>query len=85
MIVGGMAVALHGYFRRSINTSGSLAEKPDFDFWYNPTYENQFQLLNALEELGEEVKEFKDEKTPDPKTHFLNTSLKISLLIYYLT
>jgi len=40
MIVGGMAVALHGYFRRSINTSGSLAEKPDFDFWYNPTYEN---------------------------------------------
>ncbi len=76
MIVGGMAVALHGYFRRSINTTGSLADKPDFDFWYNPTYENYFYLLHALEELGEDVKEFKDEKTPDPNKSFFKYEFK---------
>jgi hypothetical protein len=33
MIVGGMAVALHGYFRKSINITGAPTEKPDLDFW----------------------------------------------------
>ena len=49
IIVGGAAVALHGYFRQSVNFGGTAIEIPDLDFWYNPTYENYFKLLNALE------------------------------------
>ncbi|MGC4037188.1 MAG: hypothetical protein QM764_14615 [Chitinophagaceae bacterium] len=70
MIVGGTAVALHGYFRRSMNVSGELTDKPDLDFWFNSTYQNYFKLLNALEELGQNVTEFKKEKAPDPKKSF---------------
>jgi hypothetical protein len=62
MIVGGTAVALHGYSRPSINVTDEIAEKPDLDFWYNPTYENYFKLLNALEELGQDVTKFKQEQ-----------------------
>ena len=70
MIVGGTAVALHGYFRRSLNFVGVVTDKPDLDFWYNPTYQNYFNLLNALEELGQDVTEFKEEQSPDPKKSF---------------
>jgi len=70
IIVGGAAVALHGYFRSSINLAGEVTDKPDLDFWYNPTYKNYFSLLNALEELGQNVEDFKDEKSPDPKKSF---------------
>ena len=70
MIVGGTAVALHGYFRRSLNLSGLTAVKHDLDFWDNPTYDNYFRLLNALEELGQDVSEFKDEIAPNPKKLF---------------
>jgi hypothetical protein len=70
IIVGGTAVALHGYYRHSMNVAGEIAEKPDLDFWYNPTYNNYFKLLNALEELGQEVTKFKEEQTPDPKKSF---------------
>lgn len=34
LIVGGAAVALHGYHRYSTNVAGEIAEKPDLDFWY---------------------------------------------------
>jgi len=68
--VGGTAVALHGYFRPSLNESGLPAEKPDLDFWYNPAYDNYFRLLNALEELGEDVSEFKAEIAPNPRRSF---------------
>ncbi len=70
LLVSGAAVALHGYFRQSINSMGTVADKPDLDFWYNPTYENYFNLLNALEELGQDVTEFKEEQTPNPKKSF---------------
>lgn len=70
IIVGGAAVALHGYFRRSMNLDGVIIDKPDLDLWYNPTYENYFKLLNALEELGHNVTEFKEEQTPNPKKSF---------------
>ena len=76
MIVGGMAVALHGYFRKSINITGASAEKPDLDFWYNPTYQNYYNLLNALQDLGEDVKKFKNEKTPSPKKSFFKYEFK---------
>lgn len=70
ILVGGTAVALHGYYRHSRNTAGEVAEKPDLDFWYNPTYDNYFKLLNALEDLGQDMTKFKEEQTPDPKKSF---------------
>lgn len=70
MIVGGTAVALHGYFRHSMNENGKIAEKPDLDFWYNPTFENYYKLLNALEDLGQDISKFKEEQTPNPKKSF---------------
>lgn len=45
MIIGGTAVALHGYYRHSVNMAGELTDKPDIDIWYNPTYENYFPLF----------------------------------------
>ena len=33
LVVGGTAVALHGYLRQSHDTSGHLMEKHDLDFW----------------------------------------------------
>lgn len=76
IVVGGTAVALHGYYRHSMNVAGEIAEKPDLDFWYNPTYDNYFRLLNALEELGQDVTQFKEEQTPNPKKSFLGMNLK---------
>lgn len=70
IIVGGTAVALHGHYRPSTNAAGEIAEKPDLDFWYNPTYDNYFRLLSALEELDQDVTQFKNEQTPDPKRSF---------------
>ena len=70
LIVGGTAVALHGYFRMSVSIAGIQSEKPDLDFWYNPSYKNYFTLLNAIEELGVNVSAFKNEKTPNPKKSF---------------
>ncbi len=75
IMVGGAAVALHGYFRHSINHEGEISDKPDLDFWYNPTYENYFNLLNALEELGQNVSKFKEEQSPDPKNSFFRYQL----------
>ena len=71
LIVGGTAVAFHGYFRWSQNSSGNPAEKFDLDIWYNPTYDNYFKLLNALADLGQDVKEFFEEQSPNPlKSYF---------------
>jgi predicted nucleotidyltransferase len=70
LIVGGTAVALHGYLRQSHDPSGQLMEKHDLDFWYNPTYDNYFHLLDALGELGLDVTEFKEETIPNPQKSF---------------
>jgi predicted nucleotidyltransferase len=48
LIVGGASVAFHGYYRMSTDATGVTADKYDFDFWYNPSYPNYFNLLNAL-------------------------------------
>ncbi|MCD6012141.1 MAG: hypothetical protein K0Q79_2003 [Flavipsychrobacter sp.] len=77
LIVGGMAVALHGYFRVSITSLGIPTEKPDFDFWYNPSYKNYFNLLNALKELGQDVSAFEKETAPDPKSSFFKLELDL--------
>lgn len=70
LIVGGAAVALHGYFRPSVDSVGNFAEKLDLDFWYNPTYANYFNLLDAFNEMGLNVEEFKNEAEPNPKKSF---------------
>jgi len=70
LIVGGAAVALHGYFRPSVDSVENFADKPDLDFWYNPTYSNYFNLLNAFNELELDVEEFKNEAEPNPKKSF---------------
>ena len=80
LIVGGTAVAFHGYFRWSYNSSGKPADKFDLDIWYNPTYINYFRLLNTLEQLGQDVTEFREEKTPNPlKSYFRYDLEKITL------
>ncbi len=70
MVVGGTAVGLNGYFRLSRNIRGELSEKPDIDIWYNPSYENYFNILKTIEELGQDITEFKNEKSPNPKKSF---------------
>ena len=76
LIVGGTAVALHGYFRWSYNQAGILTEKYDLDIWYNPTYDNYFKLRDALEELGQNITEFKEEKSPTPKSSFFRFEME---------
>ncbi len=58
IIIGGTSVALNGYYRHSINLAGELTDKPDIDIWYNPTYENYFNLLKVIEELGARCNKF---------------------------
>jgi len=70
ILVGGTAVALNGYYRHSMNISGELAIKPDIDIWYNPTYENYFNILKVMEDLGQDIIEFRNEKSPNPKKSF---------------
>jgi len=70
MIVGGTALAFHGYYRITIEANNLPSNKHDFDFWYNPTYENYFNLLNALEKLGINVMSFKEEQAPNPRKSF---------------
>ncbi|HZW66890.1 MAG TPA: hypothetical protein VFF23_14445 [Hanamia sp.] len=76
MIVGGTAMALHGYYRHSINASGELTEKPDIDIWYNPTYENYFRILKVIEALGKDISEFMNEQSPHPKQSFFKLDFK---------
>ncbi|HWK02439.1 MAG TPA: hypothetical protein VNS58_02330 [Puia sp.] len=47
-----------------------MTEKHDLDFWYNSNYNNYFRLLDALEELGQDISRFKAEKSPNPKKSF---------------
>jgi hypothetical protein len=75
LIIGGTAVAFHGYFRWSYTPSGKLTEKFDLDIWYNPTYSNFFNLLTAMEELGQDVQEFREEESPNPMTSYFQLDL----------
>lgn len=76
LVVGGAAVALNGYFRKSVDSSGQISDKLDLDIWYNPNYNNYFKLLNALEELKLNVLEFKNEIAPNPKKSFFKFELE---------
>ena len=46
----------------------------DLDFWYNPTYDNYFKLLNALEKLDEDVSDFRSREDPGSETVFFQTA-----------
>lgn len=70
LIVGGAAAALHGHYRMTTLPSGLVSDKYDFDFWYNPTYMNYYRLLEALEEFGVDVINFKNEQSPNPRKSF---------------
>ena len=59
----------------SKKSSGEDAQVVDLDFWYNPAYANYFKLLNALEKLGQDVGEFREEQVPDPKRSFFKLEL----------
>ena len=72
LIIGGAAVALHGHERLSKDPSGQDATVVDLDFWFNPTYDNYFRLLNALEKLGEDVSGFREELATDPNRSFFS-------------
>ncbi len=75
MLVGGSAVALHGYYRHSMGPSGELASKPDIDIWFEPSYANYYTLLKALEMMGHDVSEFQEDGRPDPKRSFFRIEL----------
>lgn len=70
MLIGGTAVALTGYYRHSVSITGELTAKPDIDIWYNPTYKNYFNFLSVIEELGQDITEFKNEQSPNPHKSF---------------
>ena len=70
LIVGGTAVAYYGYFRHSITMAGVPADRPDVDIWYNPSYSNYFNLLNALADLGQDMAKHKREQSPNPRKSF---------------
>jgi Nucleotidyl transferase of unknown function (DUF2204) len=70
LIVGGTALAFHGHYRATRAPDNTISEKHDFDFWYNPSYENYFNLLKALEELGVDITKYKNEKSPNPKKSY---------------
>ena len=55
LIVGGTAVGFYGYYRGSTASDGSPLGKHDLDFWYNPTLENYYKLLDAFEDLNIDV------------------------------
>ncbi len=74
LVVGGAAVALNGYFRQSVDATGALVERPDVDIWYDPTYENYFNLLKVMKELGQEVLAFEKEQIPNPHQSFFKLS-----------
>lgn len=75
MIIGGVAVALNGYYRPSMNNEGQIIEKPDMDIWYNPTYENYFNILKVFELLGIDITEYKNDKEPNPRNSYFKFQL----------
>ncbi|MGM0934618.1 MAG: nucleotidyltransferase [Bacteroidota bacterium] len=70
LIVGGTALALHGHFRYTRDPRGNISDKFDFDFWYNPSYENYYKLLRVFDQLGIDTTRYREDKSPNPKKSF---------------
>jgi len=71
IIVGGTAAGFHGYNRMTMDPYGLPTSKHDFDFWFNPNYENYFNILKAMKSLGKDVSRLENESSPNPKKSFL--------------
>ncbi|MEZ5017028.1 MAG: hypothetical protein R2800_08235 [Flavipsychrobacter sp.] len=70
LTVGGVAVAFHGYDRHTVDDDGHLSNIPDIDIWFNTTYTNYYKLLSALKDLGQDIKRFEEEQTPNPQKSY---------------
>lgn len=70
MIIGGTAVAFHGFSRPSMGMDGFIVDKYDIDVWFNPVISNYYNLLKAIEATGKNVDELFEE-VADPKNSFL--------------
>lgn len=75
ILVGGTAVGFYGYQRISGISLFKPEMKTDFDFWYNPTTENFFKLVNALDELKVDVSDLK-KIVFDPQKTYLKIPLE---------
>ncbi|MBS1569720.1 MAG: hypothetical protein JST45_09785 [Bacteroidetes bacterium] len=51
LLVGGVAVALHGYYRHSMGPMGQLTSKPDIDLWFDPLNSRERPRSCALHQL----------------------------------
>ncbi len=71
IIVGGTASGFHGFYRMTLDNYGIPTEKHDFDFWFNPSYDNYFRILKAMKSLGKDVSRLEKESSPNPKKSFL--------------
>ena len=68
MIIGGVAVNVHGYTRAT----------GDLDLWYNPTQENYHNLLKAINEFG-----FSTSEIEGAAKDFLKTFIRIPLESFF--
>ncbi len=59
LIIGGTAVGVYGYNRISGGPT-SRVEIVDIDFWYNPTIENFYNLINVLDDMDIQTESLKD-------------------------
>jgi predicted nucleotidyltransferase len=67
LVIGGTAVSFYGEYRKTKLPNGQVIDLADYDFWYNPNYKNYFRLLDAIEELGKDVTEHRDDPNSNPK------------------
>ena len=65
MIIGGVAVNVHGYTRAT----------GDLDIWYNPTKVNYINLLKAINEFGYDTTEIEN-AINDPLKTFIRVPLE---------
>jgi hypothetical protein len=65
MIIGGVAVNVHGYTRAT----------GDLDIWYNPTDENYQKLLATIREFGFDISEIEN-ASKDPLKAFIRIPLE---------
>ena len=52
-----------------MTNSGEILGKLDIDIWFNPTYENYYRLLNAIDDLNIDVSSHK-QKVAIPKESY---------------
>ena len=71
LVVGGAAVNFHGHHRLTTDRHGAPVDKVDLDFWFNPTLNNYYPLLRALESLGFDVSRIRRLEIVDPTSRFL--------------